>query len=421
MFDISFINRCKFFSFLILIVFGFHSNAQRYQFISHSVDDGLIWTQVRSIYQDSRGYLWIGTLGGLSRFDGDEFKNYSVKDGLLGNHIECIYEDDQGQLWFGTLNGVSKYDGLTFESIEVDVFRDHFVRDIQQDKKGNYWFSSDGSGICLYDAKGDSLTNFREDDGLINNFVRTSTMLDDGSILFGTREGISRFQNNQFSQLGIPVLDTSSISEIQGTDLSNLSVSAYGIGLVKVNNEGTIIFDRSKGLQTNNIRGFVQYKNDYWTFSARGISHITPDTIYNYDKASGLPTTDIRCGLIDKDENIWIGSNGEGLLKFIGRHFISFSENNGLSSNEVMSFIEDEEGKIWLSTLNQGLMTYSNKGFEYLNMSNSGLPTNSIFSSYKDNSGNLWFGSDLGPLKLDNKTFINIYDKFNLSPSRAYS
>ena len=64
---------------------------QQYTFIPYGVEQGLVQSQVFALEQDHKGYLWIGTLGGLSKFDGTQFTNYSTENGLLSNHISAIY------------------------------------------------------------------------------------------------------------------------------------------------------------------------------------------------------------------------------------------------------------------------------------------------------------------------------------------
>ncbi len=89
--------------------------AQNYSFKEYTVLDGLPQTQARILYQDSRGFLWIITRIGISRFDGIEFKNFLRKDGLPANIIGQIFEDSEGHIWALSTNGISRYDGYAFK------------------------------------------------------------------------------------------------------------------------------------------------------------------------------------------------------------------------------------------------------------------------------------------------------------------
>lgn len=73
------------------------------------VADGLVANGVLALTQDSQGELWIGTEGGVSRFDGQTWQSYQTSEGLVDNFVISLYEDAQGQIWIGTLNGLSRY------------------------------------------------------------------------------------------------------------------------------------------------------------------------------------------------------------------------------------------------------------------------------------------------------------------------
>ena len=86
-------NRKKILSRIFICIFFFvmpiASSGQQYHFKNYNIEDGLAQSQVRSIFQDSKGFLWIGTLGGgVSKYDGLEFKNYSAIEGLCDNNME---------------------------------------------------------------------------------------------------------------------------------------------------------------------------------------------------------------------------------------------------------------------------------------------------------------------------------------------
>ena len=86
--------------------------AQHYLFTHlNKENSGLSYDSVREIFQDSRGYVWVGTYKGLSRYDGTRFKNYDREDfGITSDFINVIREDVNGNLWIGTDNGVVVYD-----------------------------------------------------------------------------------------------------------------------------------------------------------------------------------------------------------------------------------------------------------------------------------------------------------------------
>jgi ligand-binding sensor domain-containing protein len=101
--------------FLLLLLWCTESSSQVADFISYGVEDGLSQSEVQCIYQDSRGYMWIGTTGGgVCSFDGVSFREFGKKNGLVGQIVNCISEDSLGRMWFGTTTGLSLYDGKSF-------------------------------------------------------------------------------------------------------------------------------------------------------------------------------------------------------------------------------------------------------------------------------------------------------------------
>lgn len=106
---------------IYLAVLNQAASAQNYPFREYSVLDGLPQSQARGLYQDSRGFLWIMTRNGVSRFDGYEFRNYFRKDGLPTSTISQIFEDNKGYIWALSAKGLSKYNGYRFEHFPFEL------------------------------------------------------------------------------------------------------------------------------------------------------------------------------------------------------------------------------------------------------------------------------------------------------------
>jgi len=101
-------------TFLVFCLFfnSFLSNssfAQIYNFRNYSVRDGLLQSTVRTITQDKEGYVWFGTDGGVSKFDGLYFTNYSKREGLIDASVTSLFCDKSGRLWIGFASGKLMY------------------------------------------------------------------------------------------------------------------------------------------------------------------------------------------------------------------------------------------------------------------------------------------------------------------------
>ena len=108
-------------SLFFIFIFAFTAKSQLFNFRNYSLEDGLSQSEINCIYEDTRGYLWIGTAGGgLCRFDGKEFKTYEEKDGLCGQIITAIAEDASHSIIIGNHNSdLCKFDGQSFSPIIV--------------------------------------------------------------------------------------------------------------------------------------------------------------------------------------------------------------------------------------------------------------------------------------------------------------
>src|SRR5215472_7928622 len=94
-------------AFALIVARPPRTQAQQLAFRSYTVVMGLPNSRVSAIYHDTRGYLWFGTLDGLSRFDGYRFTNYGSADGIRDPYVRGITEDPSGRLWLGTNSGIA--------------------------------------------------------------------------------------------------------------------------------------------------------------------------------------------------------------------------------------------------------------------------------------------------------------------------
>lgn len=173
-----------------------------------SVKDGLPNEFMTTIFEDSKGGLWFGGFGGLSKFENGTFANYTSKDGLAGNYVRTIYEDSTGTFWIGTYDeGLSRFkDGKFVNYKEPDGLYNSGVFAIEEDRAGYFWISSNRG---IYRVKKDELNDFAEgriakinsvgygkEDGMLSNECnggrQPASLQDrDGKIWFPTQEGIA--------------------------------------------------------------------------------------------------------------------------------------------------------------------------------------------------------------------------------------
>ncbi|MCK4888681.1 MAG: hypothetical protein KAS97_02040, partial [Candidatus Aminicenantes bacterium] len=128
------------------------SFSQELNFRNFDIEHGLVQTQITSILEDSKGFIWIGTYGGgLSRFNGRNFETFDRTRGLTSERVFSIYEDNDNILWIGTYKGVYKFDGSKFEHMSLDIgFPRGQVWDIIGGENRDIFFTDTRGGVIHY-------------------------------------------------------------------------------------------------------------------------------------------------------------------------------------------------------------------------------------------------------------------------------
>ncbi len=387
------------FSFLLL--FQLTNTAQQYSFQNYSVGDGLAQSQVFTMLEDSRGYIWMGTSGGgLSRFDGKNFQNFTVNEGLINNYIEALYEDTQQNLWIGTKNGLSKFDGNSFVNYPIEQNRQVNVGGINQDATGLYWVGTD-RGIYTFD--GESFTNFSKAKRLPISKVLTLFNDSKNNLWFGTERGTIKIKNSKAQlfdrQSGMSNTGVESICE--DTD-GNIWMGTYG-GINIYDGEQFSQLNKTDGLPENSILSlFKDHKDMIWVGTQKsGIAIWNPrDSTFNYIqeqknsyKDDGLCNNYIRTMLQDRWDNIWIGTSGGGISKYFEERQLFVHKDEGLLSDNIYAISEDTSGQIWVSTYNKGVSLLD--GNQLVNYGrDSGFVNRKSKAIYTAKDGKIWFGTE---------------------------
>jgi hypothetical protein len=158
--------------------------AQRQHFISYSVKNGLAQSQVRDIIQSKKGYLWIATIGGVSRFDGKNFTNYNKSNGLLNNVITAIHETEKGEILIACQGGMVIIDGTKVTRFPFALnFEKTIVFDIAEIDDEIY-LSTNGSGLLKWKYGEIQQIKFDSPD---ENFIRTLQNID-GKLAMGSMD-----------------------------------------------------------------------------------------------------------------------------------------------------------------------------------------------------------------------------------------
>ena len=372
--------------------------------------EGLSNNIVLSMLEDKSGNLWFGTWGGgVSKYDGKSFTHFTEKEGLCNSAVVSMLEDKSGNLWFGTAGGVSKYDGKSFTHFtEKEGLSNNIVLSMLEDISGNLWFGSYGGGVSKFDGK--SFTHFTEKEGLSNNDVRSILEDKSGNLWFCTDGGVSKYDGNRVEAIEDAEKRGELIPQRTQQDLKKINGK-----LVK----SFTHFTEKEGLSNNSVGSILEDKSGNLWFGTNGggVSKYDGKSFTHFTENEGLSNNTVWSILEDKSGNLWFGTDG-GVSKYDGKSFTHFTEKEGLSNNTVWSILEDKGGNLWFGTEGGGVSKYDGKSFTYFT-EKEGLSNNSVLSMLEDKSGNLWFGSRFGLAKLSYEKLVEINDKVKFNKIQA--
>lgn len=432
---------------LIAWLWPMSTHAQTTSFIYYGIEQGLSQSQVQCITQDDDGNLWIGTLSGLTKYNGKEFVTYSRIDSLAEDWVTSLCKDKKGNIWMGHwAGGVSMYNHATkkMQNLQLEEYtRFKTVTTIQQDDKERYWIGTEGAGVFVYDPQNKKMISLNKKDGLSSDNVYTICKDPKGNMWVGTDIGISVFDAHNTNQHGIlnlgNGLHSNRITAISLVNQNELWIGSADAGILvaKINDDFTVTFpgkalvgggeklNISTGIGSNFIN-CIQEDNlhNIWIGTSGGGAvkcmpfpsasreeSIAKAIIYNYSTKQGLNYFNANTIFQDRENNVWIGTD-IGLNQYRGERFQLYDESDSLCNNLVWTTLCDHEGNIWVGT-NDGVskitFNYStlnkkqNHTIRSYNIGN-GLASNVVLSSYEDHEGNLWFGTGFGGVSKLNKT-----------------
>lgn len=379
--------------FLVCFIFVMASHGivgQIYPFRNYGLVEGLPESHVRSIIETHDGFLWLGTEGGICRFDGMNFIEYTTEHGIPSNNVNFILEDRNLHLWIATRAGVSHFDGRIFQSyttkqglISDDVYH------ILEDRKGNLWFATTG-GLSRYDGK--QFTNYTTKDGLPGNQVWYLYQDSEAYIWIATSSGLARFDGRGFRVFteadGLPSNVVNCIIE---DTKGNLWLGTSN-GLARIDKRGTLQ-SISLNLPDRNIfAAALTHDHKLWFGSLEGAFSIVADTLHELlSVANGLISNEINVIYQDRNHNLWFGTEA-GLSKLANRRFNILTQ-PFVTGRAVTSILQDFEGHLWFGTLGNGLVQYKlDNSFRVFTKQN-GLPSNYIRTLYQSRDGSLWIGT----------------------------
>ena len=366
--------------FLLLLFWAFEIHAQRQpEFHVFNTDNGLSSNDVRCVYQDSKGFIWAGTVSGLSRFNAYEFDVFesdpSNPQALSDNNIRAIYEDRDGFIWIGTINGgLNRFDPKTklFKSWQAvpdqeGKLTDNSIYSIIQDKEGLLWLATKSGGLNCFDPKTETFSAWKREEDNPEALPANSLWIlhyeeESGVLWIGTSNGLCTMSEKGIFKRIEGVSDIiASINPI-GDDIW---VGTWGSGVCKIKKSTqqlTQRWDEPQGLPDRSITGTFpsQYGGIWLSTYESGLIHFYPESNQFKVFKTGLTRADYNWHMIaDQSGNLWAATLG-GLVQHqvaVNSGFKLFTtENTPKLSADLITLIEGSSMKnIWVGTLGRAI------------------------------------------------------------------
>jgi len=374
------------------------THAQEYAFREYSLKQGLPQSQVKAINQDADGFLWVGTLGGLARFDGGNFDVFTVEDGLLSNRITFI-SFVNNIMYIGHENGISIHLGKgKFKSISSSKIKDNTKLSDLIEFQGKILVSSNGSGLFqLSENALEPIKHNIKDEDLASEFQRIRGLIVQNNKLFiGTRSGLF-YTENLLDFVHFPSTEDWSISDVFALDNNEFYIATYNSGAYQVKSANQSSFKPKKISDLDCAQIIVEQDRAYWLLTeSNAIYRHTQDFRFLFTQNSGLPKESISTIFVDNNAGLWIGTEGRGLIHFLGTAFTRYSN----ISAPVLSIERDKSGRFWMGTLNDGLFYF--EGGVWKRYEHEMLNDNSVWCALDDGANGLLFGTNTGLLSIVN-------------------
>ena len=358
---------------------------------------GLPQNTVLSVVQTKQGYIWVGTKGGVSRFDGVHFTNFDDRNtpSLKENEVWALTEGDDESVWVGTFGGgAGRFKDGTYTAFgSAEGLVNDFVSTLYTGHDGSIWIGTDGGFSRFKDGR---FTNYTVKDGLSHNTVRAFYADRDGALWVGTHEGDLHILKD--GRLTVAAFDgprpRSEIGAIYRDRDGVLWVGTFE-GLFRIKDGKAEELNMAHGLSSARVRFITEDPGgDLWLGLANGLAKRTGETFTSYVVGDGSMSGEILTFLRDREGSFWAGSRNGGLLQLRRSRFASYTTADGLPDNYTTVVFEDANGVIWAGS-SKGLTVRTPEGFSIL-PETSGLPPILIASLANDRDGRLWVGTENG-------------------------
>ena len=428
-----------------LVLLACDLRSQDIKFRRLTVDEGLTQNTINVFFQDSRGFLWMGTQDGLNVYDGYQFRVIRHEPGntnsLSHNWVWDIYQDRDDKFWIATWKGLTVIDPVDFsfscflpDSLNPGAIKGDRPVSLVQDSRGYLWVGTWGGGLNRYDPLTGRFKSFivsEENPDLPGPLVRKLFIDSGGNLWIGTWNGLwkcsgldeeeYRFRHYRHEPGLNGSLSSNKITCLEEDLEGNIWIGTLEGGVNKMDTadqEFTVLRYDPNNLSTVSSNDISAIRCDrsgaIWVGTvSHGLNRIDPgrENIERYrhdpDDPFGPGADEISSLFVDSSGCLWVGAGGANVYVPYLNDFGHFT-GQGMGAKtpgslKVTAFYEDDRGDIWIGTVSGGVIVYNPATGKMNKWSHSPeqpgtISSNNISSFAVDGSGRLWIGTRGGGL-----------------------
>ncbi|WEK19635.1 MAG: two-component regulator propeller domain-containing protein [Candidatus Pedobacter colombiensis] len=412
---------CKFYFTVLLIITANISHAFErqgpIQFYFQQFDNrnGLSNSAVNVVFQDKDQLLWVGTWDGLNMYDGTDFRvfNYNSENpnGSIGNNvIQDIKEDKSANIWISTIGGITRFEKVTGKFFPY--FYNQATKRSIAEKEYELAVAKDGTVFCYSKTYG--LSRF---DRAANQFKRISSPVGNNQVvkMESTEGGLMWFLQNDGTLMACKT-NPSGLSLVKKIKHQSLISNFFPVNnrIFFTDDEGNLwtVDERQFVLQKvgsspGSIKSMKYYQSNYiiaWDGQGIGVfdQNFKPAALMEQE-VKQLANTRVTTIESAKDGVLWIGTDGNGLIKIYPKinYFGLVNKNNLNDLNKPVRAFAEVDGNLWVGTKGRGIVILNDflarfalqPSKEGLNTTN-GLENNSVYALKKGIEPYVYIGTD---------------------------
>jgi signal transduction histidine kinase/ligand-binding sensor domain-containing protein len=333
---------------------------------------------------------------------------WQMQQGLPQASIYASLQSRDGFIWLGTLTGLVRFDGVRFTPLNNagDVSLEKiWVRCLAEDRDQSLWVGTDGQG--LYRISPSAPAHFDSTNGLPSNVIHALVTNPDGTVWIATAGGLVKYSQGGFKVLGSSQgISCDDIRCVAAALNGKLWVAGPDPSQIYVGDGNSFTHVEIKSIPPfNTITSMaITAGGQIWIGTSSGILRLDHDEQRWFTSRDGLANDCVYCLNNGSDGALWAGTK-DGFSRLRSEGIESFRANDGLSQSSVFTVMEDHEGSLWVGT-KHGLNQFSDRRAIPFTISE-GLSSNKTGAIMQDSEGNILVGTkDAGLSRFDGRRFV---------------